>query len=245
MPWSTILLFGDSITEQSFSSQGRWAALLADRFQRMADVIPRGFSGYNTRWCKILLPDILNSINAKDVSCMTIFLGANDCSLPTSDQYVPVDEFQQNLETMISILECRGIVRQKIVFITPPIYFHSHFVAASAKDGDPDPLRSDDRPAIYAKAMVELAEKLNVSVVDAYSAFAADGRGEELFYDGLHFSPAGSELLYNLVVKDIEARVLAFRDESSANETINYARWRDVDGGNLEESLFRQTTAKN
>lgn len=212
----------------------------------MADVITRGFSGYNTRWCKLLLPDILNSISAKDISCMTIFLGANDCSLPTSEQqHVPVDEYQQNLEAMINILECRGIERQKIVFITPPIYFHSHFVAASADDGDPIPLRSDDRPGIYARAMVEMGEKLNVSVVDAYSAFAADGRGEELFYDGLHFSPAGSELLFDLVVKEIEPRVLAFRGESSESETINYARWRDADVGNLEESLFRRTIGKN
>ncbi len=142
---------------------------------------------------------------------------------------------------MIDILERRGIDRRKIVLITPPIYFHSHYLVASINDGDPTPLRCGDSQIIYANAMVELGQKLNVSVVDAHSAFAADGRGPELFYDGLHFSPAGADLLYKIVLKDIEARVLAFRGESLANETINYARWRDVDTNNLEESLFRQT----
>lgn len=206
----------------------------------MADIITRGFSGYNTRWCKILLPNILDAINTNDVSCVTIFLGANDCCLSTSDQYVPVDEFQQNLENMIDILEGRGIDRQKIVFITPPIYFHSIFEAASINDGDGIPLRSEERQKIYAEAMLELGQKLCVSVVDAYSAFAADGRGDELFCDGLHFSPAGSDLLYSLVVKPIEARVLAFRGETLATETMNYARWMDVDPKNLEVSIFQQ-----
>lgn len=207
----------------------------------MADVIPRGFSGYNTRWCKILLPNILDAINTKDISCVTIFLGANDCCLPTSDQYVPVDEFQRNLEIMVGILESRGIDRRKVVFITPPIYFHSHFEATSVVEGEPKPLRSEERQKIYAQAMIELGQRLCVSVVDAYSAFVADGRGDKLLCDGLHFSPDGSELLYNLVVKDIETRVLAFRGESLTTETMNFARWRDVDAKNLEESIFRQT----
>lgn len=161
----------------------------------MADVTTRGFSGYNTRWCKIVLPSILDSMDTKSISCVTIFLGANDCSLPESDQHVPVAEFQQNLETMIRILERRGIDRRKVVLITPPTYFHSHYEVASTKDGDPMPLRSGDTQSIYAKAMIELGQNLSVSVVDAFSAFDAGGRGADLFYDGLHFSPAGSDLL--------------------------------------------------
>lgn len=207
----------------------------------MADVITRGFSGYNTTWCKIVLPNILDAINTKEISCVTIFLGANDCCLPTSDQYVPIDEFQRNLESMVDIFESRGIDREKIVFITPPIYFHCHFEAASIKDGEPKPLRSEERQKIYAEAMIESGQKLCVSVVDAYSAFDADGRGAKLFSDGLHFSTAGSDLLYNLVVQDIEKRVLAFRGESIETETINYARWRDIDPNNPEDTVFRQT----
>lgn len=233
--------------------------MLADRFQRykvqiqlfdisfkahvfrMADVIPRGFSGYNTRWCKILIPNILDTINTNDVSCVTIFLGANDCCLPTSDQHVPVNEYQKNLEYIVDLLEHRSIDRQKIVFITAPIYFQSHFAAKCLEEGKSEPLRSQERPKIYAEAMIELGKRLSVSVIDTYSAFVADGRGDELFSDGLHLSPAGSDLLYNLIVKDIESRVLAFRGESSATETMNYAQWTDIDPKNLERSILKLT----
>ncbi|KAK2393670.1 SGNH hydrolase-type esterase superfamily protein [Trifolium repens] len=44
-----ICLFGDSITEQSFDVGG-WGASLANHFSRTADVVLRGYSGYNTRW---------------------------------------------------------------------------------------------------------------------------------------------------------------------------------------------------
>jgi len=44
------LLIGDSITQQGFGPDGCWGALLANEWTRCADVVNRGFSGYNTRW---------------------------------------------------------------------------------------------------------------------------------------------------------------------------------------------------
>ena len=43
-----IVLFGDSITEQSFG-EGGFGAALANRYRRHADVLLRGYSGYNSR----------------------------------------------------------------------------------------------------------------------------------------------------------------------------------------------------
>ncbi len=44
-----IVLFGDSITQQGFGLNGHvgWASLLANDYIRRADVLNRGFSGYN------------------------------------------------------------------------------------------------------------------------------------------------------------------------------------------------------
>lgn len=47
----TFVLFGDSITQQSFSEKGCWGAMVADAWTRCVDVVNRGFSGYTTRWC--------------------------------------------------------------------------------------------------------------------------------------------------------------------------------------------------
>lgn len=45
-----ILLFGDSLTERSMEPEGGWGAALAFHYTQKADVISRGFGGYNTRW---------------------------------------------------------------------------------------------------------------------------------------------------------------------------------------------------
>eukprot|EP01052_Picozoa_sp_SAG31_P048025 SAG31_NODE_9863_length_1219_cov_1.430357_1_plen_118_part_00 len=45
-----IMLFGDSITQQAFKAESSgWGAQLANWYARQADVVSRGFSGYNTR----------------------------------------------------------------------------------------------------------------------------------------------------------------------------------------------------
>jgi lysophospholipase L1-like esterase len=54
-----ILLIGDSITQQSFSTTYRgWGGALANWYCRTADVVNRGYSGYNSR----LLQDYTISI---------------------------------------------------------------------------------------------------------------------------------------------------------------------------------------
>ena len=53
-----VILFGDSLTQYSFSHEGGWGTMLADKLQRKADVVVRGYSGYNTRWCRIILDQV-------------------------------------------------------------------------------------------------------------------------------------------------------------------------------------------
>lgn len=49
---------------------------------RKCDVVNRGFSGYNTRWAKLILPRLItNSTSAESTVAVTIFFGANDSAL--------------------------------------------------------------------------------------------------------------------------------------------------------------------
>lgn len=69
-------------------------------FARRADVVVRGFSGYNTRHCLALLPHVATDL--KDVVGATIFLGANDASKPVNTQQaVPLQEYVQNLKDIV------------------------------------------------------------------------------------------------------------------------------------------------
>ncbi|RZC46642.1 hypothetical protein C5167_039588 [Papaver somniferum] len=99
-----MILFGDSITEDSFG-EGGWGASLAHHFSRSLDVILRGYSGYNTRW---ILKVIEKVCNGESPIAMTIFFGANDASLPdrtSAFQHVPLHEYKQNLQSIVSFIK--------------------------------------------------------------------------------------------------------------------------------------------
>lgn len=66
----------------------------------------RGFSGYNTRWNKLILPRIVDAEMAKDLAAVVILLGANDSNRgdlnPT--QHIPLEEYKLNLVHMVEYL---------------------------------------------------------------------------------------------------------------------------------------------
>lgn len=79
-----VLLFGDSLTERCFDAEGGWGAALAHRLARKADVLSRGFGGYNSRWAALALEEVLSQLaDARQrVLLATLWLGANDAALP-------------------------------------------------------------------------------------------------------------------------------------------------------------------
>ncbi|XP_059973092.1 isoamyl acetate-hydrolyzing esterase 1 homolog isoform X2 [Mesoplodon densirostris] len=120
--WPRVLLFGDSITQFSFQ-QGGWGASLADRLVRKCDVLNRGFSGYNTRWAKIILPRLIRKGNSLDSPvAVTIFFGANDSALKGENpkQHVPLEEYAANLTAMVRYLQSVDVPESRLIFITPP-----------------------------------------------------------------------------------------------------------------------------
>jgi len=110
----TILLFGDSITEFGFGANGKigWASLLSSAYSRRADVLSRGFSGYNTQHALSVLPSVLGISNNDATSSeskipllfCTIFFGANDASLPAARQHLPLEEYCENIRVIISTI---------------------------------------------------------------------------------------------------------------------------------------------
>ncbi|KAL7548964.1 hypothetical protein ACHAWF_012235 [Thalassiosira exigua] len=129
----TIVLFGDSITQTGFSTGANfagWAGLLANSYARRADVLNRGFSGYNTRHALDALPSVFGSVEGRSSVgrplFVTVLLGANDSSLPGDRehcQHVPVDEYEDNLKKIVDAIECAfegGTTKPPIIMITPP-----------------------------------------------------------------------------------------------------------------------------
>ncbi|KAI2522368.1 IAH1 isoform 10, partial [Pan troglodytes] len=102
--------------------QGGWGASLADRLVRKCDVLNRGFSGYNTRWAKIILPRLIRKGNSLDIPvAVTIFFGANDSALKDENpkQHIPLEEYAANLKSMVQYLKSVDIPENRVILITP------------------------------------------------------------------------------------------------------------------------------
>lgn len=105
MKWKKFILLGDSNTQFGFSNEGRWVSMLSDMLQRKCDVINRGFSGYNTRHIRGMMPQIMEEFEASNVCGMTVMLGANDSTEPDwKIQHCPLDEFGENLRSIIDYI---------------------------------------------------------------------------------------------------------------------------------------------
>lgn len=125
-----------SVTHPSHSTQGAFAPgglgqQLADIYQRRLSIIHRGYGGYNTEYCRRVLPHVrvlfqcilhlklikpfydcsqraiqLLPLAGKDqpLAAICVWLGANDACLAGTKQAVSVKRYKENLMWMIDLL---------------------------------------------------------------------------------------------------------------------------------------------
>ncbi|OAY47788.1 GDSL esterase/lipase At5g62930 [Manihot esculenta] len=235
-----IVLFGDSITEQSFRSGG-WGASLADTYSRKADVLVRGYGGYNTRWALFLLHHLFPVDSSKPPVAVTIFFGANDAALKgrTSErQHVPVEEYKENLRKIVQHLkECSPTML--IVLITPPpVDEEGRKQYAKSLYGEKAmelPERTNEMAGVYARQCVELAKDLEIRYVDLWSTMQkAEGWQKIFLSDGLHLTPEG-----NAVVHQEVTRVFSEAWLSAAEMPYDFPHHSEIHG-NDPEKAFQQ-----
>lgn len=153
---------------------------MSEHYNRVLDVVNRGFSGYNSRWAIPSLHQILANKKQREAGqiqkarLITIWFGANDAMLPSSTQHVPLDEYKENLTTIIQLLQSPTSdlysPDTRIVLLTP---------GPTGAVSNPD--RRPERPLMYAKACLEVGEAVGVPVLDVYKAIvqAAGGESDE------------------------------------------------------------------
>lgn len=231
--YSQVFLFGDSLTQISFSPGG-WGARVADHFQRRADVLNRGFSGYNTACAKLVLPQLLVSRSQADV--VTVFFGANDAALPDvkPSQHVPLPAFKSNILEMIRHLNSVGIPTSSLILITPPPLCEQPWAAVCEKKGLPMN-RSSAVTKQYAEAVLEAGQEARVTTLDLHTAMMKVESLEKYLSDGLHFSPEGDIFFTDLIIPLLE--------EKLCGKLSVFPEWKDVDAGCPEKSFHSPTTS--
>lgn len=224
-----ILIVGDSITQESFQDGG-WGAAVADWYARRADVINRGFDGWNTRWILQNKDRIRRSLGPAEPGTYlwgSIMLGANDNSV--SYQNVPIDEFEQNLRQLALWMRDEiGVPR--VVLMAPPPYHAGKHTTARNLPLDKAP-RSDERHGLYGDCAKRVAIELGmafVSMRDCVREQLGD-QWPDALSDGLHFNRVGQRIAFEAVKKIIET---AYPEVAPVGPTLlpgyeDMAQWRD------------------
>ncbi len=176
-----IICFGDSIVEMGTLLELRgFAAQLADRYVRRADVLVRGFSGYTTREAKKVLQ---NAVLDENPDFVVMAFGMNDSVLPNQIQHVPLAEFKTNLQEMASQIACVGAW---LILVTPPPL--SELKTKS---------RTMEQTSEYAQACFEVGLEMNLPVVDLFHKIQEDAHWETNgLLDGINLSAKGMDCLY-------------------------------------------------
>ncbi|KAL7615944.1 hypothetical protein Lser_V15G01033 [Lactuca serriola] len=237
-----IVLFGDSITDQSFR-YGGWGASLTDAYSRKADIVVRGYGGYNTRWALFLLNHIFPLCFVQDSTtppiATTVFFGANDAALSgrTSErQHVPLEEYKENLRKIVHHLkECSPTML--IVLITPPpVDEEGRLEYAKSLYGEKAmkiPERTNEVTRTYANGCVEVAKELGVASVNIWSKMQeTQGWQKKFLSDGLHLTGDGNRVVYEEVIKVLNGAWL-----SASEMPLDFPHHSQIDPHNPEKAF--------
>lgn len=232
---SKLLLLGDSLTQTSFEG---WGGMLANLYQRRADVLNRGMSGYNTRWYIKYAQDNGVWDEPGRVVLVTIFFGANDATLIDQDptKHVPLAEYGENLKALIG--KTRGSYpTAKILLITPPpIHREQRLEFQEMRyqeyaTGIPE--RTSEHTLTYVQKCIEVSKELNVPCLDMFDAMMKDGDGDfgKFLWDGLHFSELGQKFVFEqltLAIKTHFPGIAVRPDQITGQPNNSSSRCQDI-----------------
>ena len=209
---------------------------LSNAYTRRADVLNRGYSGYNTRHAVDLLPTVFGG-DMGSTLFVTVFFGANDASLPgvrEHNQHVPADEYEQNLKTIVSDIR-KKLKQTPIILITPPPLDEKSWDSFCREQFDNLSPRSNTASKLYGERTKLVANEFGCSLVDSFTLLGGNGDvssyGDTLD-DGLHLSAKGNDLLYNGLIDVIRRDHPNLAPKVDENDSVGVpmegAQWKEL-----------------
>jgi isoamyl acetate esterase len=246
----TIILLGDSITQMGWGVDGHvgWVSLLANAYTRRADILNRGYSGYNTRHAvEHLLPHLWNNESKafsqqsqQTILFATIWFGANDAALPGEIQHVPMEEYVNNLKILIHSFQVQR--KMPVILLTPPPVDEKRWMKYWGKEESKDlPDRQLHVTRKYCQACKDVAMDQNCLLLDVFDLLGGnvESIGSDLAFsthlsDGLHLSESGNTLVYEGLMNLIQNQIPEYapmggdgKNEKSGIP-IQEPLWRDL-----------------
>lgn len=197
-----LVLFGSSIVQLSFSNGG-WGAILSDIYARKADVISRGYYGWNSRRAIQVLDQVFPKDAAIQPSLVIVYFGGNDSMGPHSSglgPHVPLPEYIENMKKIAIHLKSLSETIRIIFLSCPPVNEAKLLETRSSYLSEL--VRTNELCRNYSEACIELCEEMHIKVVDLWTAIQK--REDWLtacFTDGVHLSAEGIKIVVEEILK--------------------------------------------
>ncbi|XP_022983664.1 GDSL esterase/lipase At2g38180-like isoform X1 [Cucurbita maxima] len=198
------VLFGSSIVQLSFSNGG-WGSIIADLYSRRADILLRGYSGWNSRQALQVLHHVFPKDSAIQPSLVIVYFGGNDAVLPfpsSQKTLVPLPEYVENMKKIGIHLKSLS-EKTRVIFLTaPPV---SYALIKEKLSEEHAKCRTLESCRKYAEACKELCKKIDVKCIDVWSAIQKrDDWLTSCFTDGIHLTAEGSQIVAEEICKVLE-----------------------------------------
>ncbi|KAJ0244171.1 GDSL esterase/lipase CPRD49 [Hirschfeldia incana] len=205
-----IVLFGSSIVQMSFG-HGGWGAILSEVYARKADIILRGYYGWNSTRALEVVDQVFPKDAAVQPSLVVVYFGGNDSMGPHPSglgPHVPLPEYVDNMKKIALHLQSLSDSTRIIFLSCPPV--DEAKVRQNQSPYLSEVIRTNELCKTYSDACVELCKELGLQVVDLFSTLQkADDWETVCFTDGIHLSAQGSKVVAAeilRVVKEAEWR---------------------------------------
>ncbi|EPS60272.1 hypothetical protein M569_14532 [Genlisea aurea] len=196
------VLFGSSIVQISFSNGG-WGAMLSDIYARKADIVTRGYYGWNSRRALKILHQVFPKDAAKQPSLVIVYFGGNDSMGPHSSglgPHVPLEEYVENMRKIATHLQSLSPDIRIIFLSCPPV--NEAKIRENTSSYFSELVRTNELCRQYSEACIELCNEMGVKVVDLWTAIQKRVDWLDVcFTDGIHLAEEGSIVVVEEVLK--------------------------------------------
>lgn len=183
----------------SYSHEG-WGSILTDLYARKADIVLRGYAGWNSRRALQVLEQVFPKGEAVQPSLVIVYFGGNDSANPNPTglgSHVPLDEYVENMKKIAVHLKSLS-ENMRVIFLTTPPVNETQIREVLGELVH----RRNETCQKYSEACVKLCQELDVKVIDLWTALQQ--RNDWLavcFTDGIHLSPEGSKIVVKEILK--------------------------------------------
>lgn len=197
-----VLVFGDSITQGYWDTEGGWVDRLRKHYDELQvqdfdkdqpTIFNLGISADTSRNVLARAEAEIKARTRHNIPPIAIVqIGVNDSCAEPGGNMVPIDEYKTNLEKIIEALQS---ISSKLIFVglsacdetktTPVSWGEYHYTNKNIKS--------------YEDQMKVVADTARIPFVPVFDEFTKAMQGRELLADGLHPNNEGHKVIFDIV----------------------------------------------